>query len=1463
MQGVGFCFQVDFLKSETVPGLASEPAAFYIKFPRKGRSLIIDKKTAVKKHSFSGYGFLLLSLTLGVLLLPWTPAFCAPAMPHPVSVEQPDGSTLKIRVRGDEFRAWTETEEGYTVIKNDRTKFWEYGRKSSAGKIESTGIAVTPASKPPETLLKHQKPEVNAEILDGHKKLLENRRSEMKKRAMGKGAALPGVAPAPGGQGAAPSEDDDNPWDPIESPLTGPQNVLVVMVNFSNRSFVTTPGSWNSIIFDTSDGAKSLVNFFKDNSAGMISINPIEHTQPDKPRGIVSVTVPQGHPNSKDNFNYSVETAWITSALSAASLYVNFPSYDFDQDGYLETDELSVYFIVAGYESATGPASPGIWAHAWGGDISVAGKIISQWAMNGELFNNGQHMSMGVMTHEMGHSICGLPDLYDTSYMNEGLGRFSLMAGGSWGYVSYENSGETPAGLDAWSRYYLGWTTPYLPGASGETLYFPPLHSQKDNVVKLVDEALSASEYFLVENRHKSRWDTSIFTGGIGTSGLLILHVDTAVGSNDSFAGPHQGVMAEEAQSDVCSPSGEYGPPCDGHYTNLYFSGNNDSFTASTFPYARLYNLQPVDRELISISAPASTMTAVFKSSMNVPVLSPVGNKAGDENAPLEFTLSAVDPNGTTLTYSAAPLPQGAFLDGASGYFSWTPSFEQSGSYTVTFTVTDSDIPYRQSDSETVTIIVNNVNRPPVLAPLGDLSFNVRDSLSLALSAEDPDGDTLYYSASGLPFGATLDTLSGKFDWTPGPEQIGVYTVTFTVNDKEGLAGESDSETVTITVNQVNRPPVLEPAGDKAVNENEELSIVLRALDPDEDLLAFSSGELPAGAIFNASSGTFLWTPGFGQSGVYNITFAVTDGAFLDSEPVAITVVNVNRPPVLSPVGNRSVGEGMELAFTVTAADPDGDALVFSAAGLPPGASLDPVSGALSWTPAYDQAGVYEATITVTDNGTPQALGDSETVTLAVNNTNRAPVLTDIGNKAVDVENPLAFTVAAEDPDGDRVTLHSSALPAGAIFSAATGEFSWTPGAAMSGNDYRVIFGVNDDGVPRLGDSEEVVITVGGNVNLPPELVPIPDKAVTAGQAVAFTASAADPEGGPVTYQIGNKPPGAAFDSATGAFGWTALAEGNYLLTITATDSGVPPKSDSCEVWISVGSVNRPPVLSKIGNRSVKEFEPFELVLTASDPDADLVTYSTTPLPANAALAGQRLGWTPDYDQAGSYTITVTATDGGVPPAQDSETFVVTVGEVNPPPVLSPVGPRQVYENEVLEIVLSASDPDGDQLTWSAANLPPGALFDGDTGIFNWLPGYFDTGNYKVVFTVNDNDPLTPLADEEEVTITVGNVNRPPVLTAIGSQTATSGSPLSFTVTSSDPDGDVVTQNATGLPEGAVFEDGEFSWTPGYSQEGAFDVTFTSSDGDLTDAETVTILVYSRLEGGGAAAGCFIQSLWR
>lgn len=191
-------------------------------------------------------------------------------------------------------------------------------------------------------------------------------------------------------------------------------------------------------------------------------------------------------------------------------------------------------------------------------------------------------------------------------------------------------------------------------------------------------------------------------------------------------------------------------------------------------------------------------------------------------------------------------------------------------------------------------------------------------------------------------------------------------------------------------------------------------------------------------------------------------------------------VLNNNQAPVLAPVGDKTVGEGSLLEFTLSASDPDGDNLTFSVANLPDGATFNPETATFSWTPTFSQEGNYpNIEFTVTDDGSPIEL-DTELISITVGDINRPPEFDPILPQEVQEEGQLSFTVNATDPDGNSFTYSVENLPAGASFDQQTGVFSWTPTLSQSG-PYLVTFGATDDGDPVEVGSIDVPITVGDN----------------------------------------------------------------------------------------------------------------------------------------------------------------------------------------------------------------------------------------------------------------------------------------------------------------------------------------------------------------------------------------------
>ncbi|MFW2380731.1 MAG: Ig-like domain-containing protein, partial [Acidimicrobiales bacterium] len=381
--------------------------------------------------------------------------------------------------------------------------------------------------------------------------------------------------------------------------------------------------------------------------------------------------------------------------------------------------------------------------------------------------------------------------------------------------------------------------------------------------------------------------------------------------------------------------------------------------------------------QFASFMARALTLTA------NEPPVADPAAVATDEDTPIEIVLSGTDPNDDPLTFEVASVPANGTLSSVGlPFVTYTPDTDFFGADEFTFTVSDGEF---TSPAATIGITVLAENDAPVLAAIGDQAVDELTSLAFTAAATDVDtADTLAYSLdAGAAVGMTIDAATGVFEWTPTETQgPGVFSVTVRVTD-DGVPSLDDSETIDITVGEVNESPVLDAIGDQAVDELVSLGFTAAASDVDlaANGLTFSvDAGAPTGASIDPTSGVFEWTPTESQGpGVFSVTVRVTDDgvpALSDAETFDITVSETNEAPVLGDIGDQTVDELASLGFTATATDVDlpanGLAFTLDGTAIAAGMTIDPVSGVFEWTPTEAQGpGVYPVTVTVTDDGTP------------------------------------------------------------------------------------------------------------------------------------------------------------------------------------------------------------------------------------------------------------------------------------------------------------------------------------------------------------------------------------------------------------------------------------------------------------------------------------------------------------
>ncbi len=278
-----------------------------------------------------------------------------------------------------------------------------------------------------------------------------------------------------------------------------------------------------------------------------------------------------------------------------------------------------------------------------------------------------------------------------------------------------------------------------------------------------------------------------------------------------------------------------------------------------------------------------------------------------------------------------------------------------------------------------------DVNKPPV-ADAGDdkvytLGFG-QNSINVTLNggaSEDSDGGIAEYVWSGDPDPA--DVVSPQVTLSAG-----THTFSLVVKDDDGAQSDPDEVTITVTAPDAGGPPNLLVDPSFSVSEGDTLEFTVLADDPDGDAVTLSVSPRIVNAGFSASpgvaaSGSFSFTPDFNQQGIHVVAFKARDAlGNTVTRTTTITVVNVNRAPVLEAGNTFEVDEGQMLTVKVTASDPDGDSVVLGAGGLPENAVFIAATGTLAFTPDYDQSGSYTIQCTADDGD----LSDSESINITV-----------------------------------------------------------------------------------------------------------------------------------------------------------------------------------------------------------------------------------------------------------------------------------------------------------------------------------------------------------------------------------------------------------------------------------------------------------------------------------------------
>jgi hypothetical protein len=339
-----------------------------------------------------------------------------------------------------------------------------------------------------------------------------------------------------------------------------------------------------------------------------------------------------------------------------------------------------------------------------------------------------------------------------------------------------------------------------------------------------------------------------------------------------------------------------------------------------------------------------------------------------------------------------------------------------------------------------------------VTAPANNATVS-GNSVNVTATAADAGGVVgVQFRLDGVALGAEDTTAPYAVAWNSTTAANGSHQLTAVARD---LAGNSRTSTaITVTVNN-NRAPTLTQPANQTSSEGSAVSLALTASDPDGNALAYSASGLPAGLAINATSGLISGTPTYTSAGTYSVTATASDGSLSQSRTFAWTITNTNRAPSLTQPANQTSATGTAASLSLSASDPDGTAVTFTAGGLPPGLAINATSGVISGTPT--QVGSYSVTATASDG----SLSQSRTFSWTITSGNRAPTLTQPADQMSASNSDVSLQLSASDPDGTPLTYQATGLPPGATIDTSTGLISGRLTAGSAGL-YSVTASVSD-----------------------------------------------------------------------------------------------------------------------------------------------------------------------------------------------------------------------------------------------------------------------------------------------------------------------------------------------------------------------------------------------------------------
>jgi hypothetical protein len=411
------------------------------------------------------------------------------------------------------------------------------------------------------------------------------------------------------------------------------------------------------------------------------------------------------------------------------------------------------------------------------------------------------------------------------------------------------------------------------------------------------------------------------------------------------------------------------------------------------------------------------------------------------ENKPWSLTLGAKDADLQPLNYRLASEIDGLTLK--NNRLKWQPGFEQAGDYLVDVIVSDGEVDIPLS----LSLQVENANRKPVITSQPLKRVAEAADYRYQITGMDPDLATVFdYELIEGPEG--MDVFDGQISWQPDYESAGSYPVKVALSDGEATVFQS----FTLLVNNTNRAPVFDSLPVEMVEETNVYQYNVEVSDPDRQPVKAKIKRAPEG--MDLVDGRLQLPTDFTSAGIYPVVLSVSDGELVTEQVFDITVINKNRLPEFSSRPDLQAYEGGGYTYRLNAKDADDEKLRFNLLQAPEGMQLK--DDELVWQPTFNQKGVHNVTLSVTD-GIDKT---KQQFVLQVDNTNREPTFDSIQDQRVLSGKLFSYPLVAKDVDQSPVKFELIHAPEGMVISS-DNQLQWKTPKDTEGR-YTVIVSASD-----------------------------------------------------------------------------------------------------------------------------------------------------------------------------------------------------------------------------------------------------------------------------------------------------------------------------------------------------------------------------------------------------------------